>query len=116
MHPRGWAPVIVNPDEFRENAMQSWAAIVKQPKKKNQNKKSKANNQKQTQRASQPAQSSQQNETATQNNTIDTEELQSQISTITANTHAAFRLEMKNMNERIDVINKRAIANEEHIN
>ena len=118
MHPRGRAPVIVNPDEFRANAMQSWAAIVGAPKKKNQNqnKKSKKNTQKQTQRTSQPAQSNQQNDTNTQTSTVDTEELQSQISSITANTHAAFRLEMKKMNDRIDIINKRAIANEERIN
>ena len=34
MYPRGRAPISVNPEEFRANAVQSWAAMVKAPKKK----------------------------------------------------------------------------------
>ena len=33
MFPRGRAPIKVNLDEFRPNAIQSWAAMVKGPKK-----------------------------------------------------------------------------------
>ena len=112
MYPRGRAPISVNPDEFRANAVQSWAAMVKGPKKKKSTNKSKSR-QTSSQTSNQSLQATQ-DENNTQAST--TQQSQTQVSSLTSATQAEFRAEMKKMNERIDAINQRAIANEERIN
>ena len=114
MYPRGRAPIIVNPDEFRPNAMQSWAAIVKEPKKTNS--KPRSNHQKRQKQQNQNQESSNTNPAPAIAQTQITEQIQSQLSSLTTNTQAEFRAEMTKMNERIEAINQRTIESEQRIN
>ncbi len=112
MYPRGRAPVIVNPDEFRPNAMQSWAAIVKDQQPATTTR----TTPKRTDHVPTQNVVTSQLQQSPNAQTQITEQLQSQISTITANTQAEFRTELAKMNEKIEAITQRTAESEQRIN
>ena len=80
MFPKGRAPIKVNPDEFRPNDIQSWATMVKGPKKiKTANKSRPRNTPPQQQNMQIPTMHQQTN----QNQASTNQQIQTQVSSIT---------------------------------
>ena len=111
MYPRGArAPVIVNPEEFRENAVASWATMVKRSTKQHQKRQQKHQHQPSTKHP-QAEQHSQQQRPVQQpsQNT-------SQTSSLTESTHySELKEALAKMNLRFEKMHDRALENEHRI-
>ena len=105
MYPRGSRPPIsVNPEEFRQNAVESWAQLVKQSSKKTKKK------QKQQKQSTQVQQQEPKSQQDTQAQTA------SQTSSLTANTqYSELKEALAQMNTRFDQMHSRALENENRI-